>query len=132
MLEWDDKYSVGISVINEEHKKFIDIINKAARVQKYDNNSRGITDVLIEMTSYAQEHFRTEENYMTSFEYSDYESHKDEHKNFSEIISSYCNKLMHGDLAIVDEVFEHLKQYLIDHIQGIDRKYIDCFKRNGL
>ena len=29
MIEWDVKYSVGVSIIDGEHKKFIDIINKA-------------------------------------------------------------------------------------------------------
>ncbi len=132
MINWEDKYSVSVSVIDEEHKKFIDIINKAACVQKYDNDSRAITEILIEMTTYAREHFKTEETYMTNFEYSDYKSHKDEHNYFSKIISNYCNKLMHGDLAIIDEVLEHLKQYLINHIQGTDKKYADCFKENGL
>ncbi len=27
MIKWDNKYSVGISMIDEEHKKIIDIIN---------------------------------------------------------------------------------------------------------
>ena len=27
MIEWDDKYSVGISIIDEQHKKRINVIN---------------------------------------------------------------------------------------------------------
>ncbi len=29
MIEWDNKYSVNVAMIDEEHEKFIDIINKA-------------------------------------------------------------------------------------------------------
>ena len=34
MIEWNNKYSVGISIIDEEHKEFIDIINKAIAIQR--------------------------------------------------------------------------------------------------
>ena len=132
MIKWDSKYSVNVSMIDEEHKKFIDIINKAADIQKYDNNSRAITEILIEMTTYAQEHFRTEETYMLNFEYYDYKSHIDEHNNFSKKISNYCSKLMNRDLEVIDRVLEDLKQYLVNHIQVTDKKYADCFNENGL
>jgi hemerythrin len=29
MIEWNDKYNVNISLIDEQHKKFIEIIDKA-------------------------------------------------------------------------------------------------------
>ena len=29
MIEWNDKYSVNISLIDEQHKKLFEIINKA-------------------------------------------------------------------------------------------------------
>ncbi len=132
MIKWDDKYSVNVSMIDEEHKKFIDIINKAIYVQKYNNRFREISEILVEMTTYAQEHFRTEETYMINFEYYDYKSHIDEHNNFSKLISNYCNKLMDGDLEVIDEVLEDLKQYLVNHIQVTDKNYVGCFKENGL
>ncbi len=34
MIKWDDKYSMGIPMIDEGHKKFIDIINKAVAKKK--------------------------------------------------------------------------------------------------
>ncbi len=132
MIKWDNKYSVNVSMIDEEHKKFIDIINRATYIKKYNDNPKGISEILVEMTVYAQEHFRTEETYMINFEYYDYKSHIDEHNNFSKMISNYCNKLMDGDLDVIDEVLEDLKQWLVNHIQGTDKKYIDCFKENGL
>ncbi len=132
MIKWDDKYSVGISMIDEEHKKFIDIINKAAYVQQYDDSPRAISEMLVEITAYALTHFKTEETYMINFKYYDYKSHKDEHNNFSKIISNYCKKLIGGEFKIIDEILEHLKQWLVNHIQVTDKKYVVCFNENGL
>ena len=42
MIEWDDKYSVGISMIDEEHKEFIGILNKAIVAKQNNNNQGGI------------------------------------------------------------------------------------------
>ena len=33
---------------------------------------------------------------------------------------------------ISNELHEYLSQWLVNHIQGTDRQYIDCFKKNGL
>ena len=96
MIKWEDKYSVGISMIDEEHKKIIDIINNATYTQQH-NRQEDISGILTEMTVYALEHFETEENYMINFKYNDYKSHKDEHINFSNMISNYTKRLMDGE-----------------------------------
>ena len=132
MIEWDEKYSVGVSVIDEEHKRFIDIINRATYIKKYHDSTQGMSEILSEMNVYAKEHFKTEEAYMLDFKYFDYKSHKDEHNNFSNIISSYINKLMYGEIKTIDEILEYLKQWLYDHIQVTDKEYTDCFNKNGL
>ncbi len=79
MIEWDDKYSVGISIIDNEHKKLIGIMNKAIVLEQNSSNPKEITEVLNEMNKYAQTHFATEETYMVKFNYPDYEQHRKEH-----------------------------------------------------
>ena len=43
MVEWDDKYSVNISIIDEEHKKLIGIMNDAIVAKQHSNNLKEIT-----------------------------------------------------------------------------------------
>ncbi|MHC4138589.1 MAG: bacteriohemerythrin [Planctomycetota bacterium] len=133
MIKWDNKYSVNVSMIDEEHKKFVDIINKATHAQKYNNKRpSAIAEILIEITTYALRHFRTEETYMRNCKYYDYKSHKDEHNRFSKIIPNYWQELADNNFKVIDTILEHLKWWLTNHIQGTDKKYIDCFKENGL
>jgi len=65
MIEWEDKFSVGISIIDEEHKKLIGVLNKAIYAKEHNDNTEEIKEVLREMTDYTFTHFKTEEAYIT-------------------------------------------------------------------
>ena len=60
MIEWDDKYCVGVSIIDKDHKEFIDTINKAIIVKGNNDNPEGVKEVLSEITNYILTHFKTE------------------------------------------------------------------------
>jgi hemerythrin-like metal-binding protein len=131
-IKWNNKYCVGISIIDEEHKKLIGIINKAIHAKEHSDNKEELMEVLYSIVRYATIHFTTEENYMVEFDYPEYQYHQTEHHYFSKTAILYCKRVANGDSQITNEVLEYLKQWLTNHIQGTDRKYIDCFKKNGL
>lgn len=132
MIKWDNKYSVDISLIDEQHKKLCELINKADLVGNFSNNPRDVLAVLDQMTEYALKHFETEERYMKEFDFLGYEPHRNEHIDFTDTAIEYKNKVVGGDSQITNEILEYLKQWLFNHIQVTDKKYIDCFKQNGL
>ncbi len=132
MIEWDDKYSVGVSIIDEDHKTFIDIINKAIVAKQHNNNEEKVKDVLKEMNIYALSHFSTEEAYMIEFNYPEFQHHTEEHHDFSIRTIAYLDRAINGDYQISGEILEYLKQWLAGHIQVTDKKYIECFRKNGL
>lgn len=131
-IEWDEKYSVNISKIDEDHKKLFQIINKANDAINNKYEPEKISEILNEMTMYALNHFKTEEDYMAKFEYSEYELHKKEHLAFIKKTVDYCKSVMEGNYNIAENLLEFLVQWLTGHIQSTDRKYIECFKKNGL
>jgi hemerythrin len=58
MIEWDDKYSVGISRIDDEHKQFIDIVNEAIATKEHNDNPEELKELLHKITMYAISHER--------------------------------------------------------------------------
>ena len=132
MIKWDDKYSVGISMIDDEHKKLIGILNKAIFTKEHNDNPEELREVLREMTNYALAHFRTEEAYMKEFNYPEHQDHKEEHRDFSIETTAFHDKLIKGDYQIANEILEYLKWWLINHIQGTDKKFVDCCKESGI
>ena len=132
MIKWEDKYSVGLSMIDEEHKKLIGILNKVVFTKGHNDDPEELMDVLREMTKYTLTHFKTEETYMKEFNYPEYQDHKEEHRHFSTETITYHDKVIKGDSQIANEIIEYLKWWLVNHIQVTDKKYIDCFNKNGL
>ena len=132
MIELEDKHRVGISIINEVHKTFIGILNKAITAEKHSKGPNYVLGILDEMTEYALKHIQTEENYMKEFNFPGYLPHRNEHIDFTSSSIDYKNRVVGGDFQIINEILEYLKQWLINHVQVTDKKYIDCFKKNGL
>jgi hemerythrin len=91
-----------------------------------------VSDALNEMTLYARTHFKAEEDYMKRVGYPEYELHKEEHREFSRITVGFCKSVMNGNYNIVYDLLEYLNQWLANHIQGTDKKYTECFNKNGI
>lgn len=126
------KYNVNISIIDEDHRKFIDIANKAIVAKQHNKNTEQIEEILNEMIDHALNHFKTEEKYMIDSNYPEYQYHKEEHLDFSFRTISYLKRVVSGDYQIANEILEYLKQWLSRHIQVSDKKHTDYFKKNSL
>ena len=132
MIEWTDKFSVDVSIIDEEHKTLIDIFNKAIIAYEHNDNIEETKDILNDMIEYTSMHFLTEESYMLKSKFPEYQSHRNEHLDFTnKTIMSY-HDLISGDNQKANKVLDYLKQWLAYHIQVTDKQYIDYFKKNGL
>jgi len=131
-IEWENDYSINVAVIDEEHKQFISIINKAIAAIHNNNDGEKISEALNAMTLYAVSHFKNEEKYMITFDYQEYILHKREHKNFLKKTIDFCKNVTHGNNNISGSLHKYLKKWLEEHIQVADKKLTECFNKNGL
>lgn len=120
-----EQYMTGIPLIDGEHRTLFEIIGEATRLvqddmafDKYDE----IVAILHKLTDYTTEHFRDEEEYMESIQYSGIEAQKMAHQSF-------IAKLKEVDLEQVDdnqqeyleELMEFLFSWLSNHILKSDK-----------
>lgn len=132
-IEWNDAYSLNVPIIDEEHKKFIKIVNKVIRISNQQvNNNEELAIVLYEMTMYALSHFKTEEKCMRRSEYAEFQLHKNEHNDFIKKTVGFCNRTMDGDYEIIDDLLDYLRLWLDHHIQGTDKNFASFLCRNGI
>jgi len=135
MIKWEDKYSVNISMLDEEHKKIIDTINALTVAQQQNYTLDKVAEIINDIITYKKEHFKSEEDYMIKFKYPEYQSHKEEHVKFMERITFYYNRLILNDYIVENNIFDilkHFKQWIINHIQMVDKKYTHWFNNHGL
>ncbi|MCM1175145.1 MAG: response regulator [Blautia sp.] len=84
-LVWQERYNIGVDVIDKEHKKLFGILNKLLAAGKEEEKSRWACQEGIKyFKDHAMKHFSEEEAYMASIRYSEFDTHKRLHDNFRE------------------------------------------------
>lgn len=122
-VEWDESLSVGIDTIDEHHRYLFDLINDLFEVV---SNKRGIREVarLVKATdAYAKVHFRTEEQMMRHYEYSEVHRQEQQHHAFEAKIQEFYEELHDNPLTAQFDVLSYLRDWLIQHILVEDAQF---------
>ena len=82
-LIWDDRFNIGIEIIDKEHKKLFKIIKKLFTANENEIKSQWFCQEGIKyFKEHAVRHFSEEEEYMSSIGYKDLEMHRRLHEDF--------------------------------------------------
>lgn len=82
-FEWHERYSVGVDIIDREHRKLFNVMNKLMAYGGNDEKSRWAYQEGIKyFKGHAMKHFAEEEVYMASIGYEGYEMHRRLHDIF--------------------------------------------------
>lgn len=131
-ITWKPTYSVGISEIDEQHKRFVVLINDLYDAVEIGSEEIVMGDIIGQLAAYADYHFSTEEMYFDRFNYEKSSEHKKAHQVFRKKIEIFKNKYQGNEHTIAKEVMVFMKDWISKHIQEIDKAYMECFKENGL
>jgi hemerythrin-like metal-binding protein len=99
-VQWSDHLSVGVDVIDDQHKKLVSIINRLYDAMKNRKGSEILGDVLSELVDYTKYHFTAEEALMKDNAYPDYQSHKSSHSKLVEKVMDLELDLKAGKVAL--------------------------------
>lgn len=131
-IVWDEKMSVLVRQMDDEHKKLIEIINNFYESMGGDNSKAQIQAVIKSMKEYTVFHFSDEERLMQKHGYVGLEQHKQEHKAFIEKVKDMENRYSQGKLLLSLEVANFLKTWLTNHIMQSDKKYGEYLRTLGV
>lgn len=118
---WDSTLSVGIDVIDEQHKRFVDYINELD-VARLEKNRDKVSQVLMGLADYTVTHFAFEEDLMSQSGYPLSESHKRVHESFIGYINKYKEQHESGQ-DITRKLMSDLQIWLTNHIKYQDQDY---------
>lgn len=84
-LIWDKRHDIGVDIIDKEHRKLFRILNKLFNLGQQELKSQWVCQEAVKyFKDHALQHFKDEEDYMASINYTGFEMHKRIHTNFRE------------------------------------------------
>ncbi|RLD63501.1 MAG: hemerythrin [Bacteroidetes bacterium] len=129
---WNEKYNTGIKEIDDQHKVLVKILNRLYESFVDRTTNEKLKEVIQEMSKYTEYHFGAEEKYFKEFNYPNTDEHVAEHQSFVEKIKVFQKDMEEGKVSVTFQLMNFLRSWLIEHINGTDKKYISLFKEKGL
>ena len=132
ILTWSDSLAVGIKDIDAQHKTLIQMICDLHEAMRTGKGKSQVEPILKGLEDYAVEHFGFEESLMEKYKYPGYLNHRKEHDAFVQKVMDFGAQFRANKVALTTEVMDFLKNWLVGHIKGTDKKYSPFFNGRGV
>jgi hemerythrin len=124
LLTWTPDLSVGIDIIDNQHKRIVEYINQLheARIRQ---DKEAISHVIEELVDYTLSHFSFEESMMEEAHYRFLAPHKRVHELFVRRVSEYQQRFKLGENVevVAGDMQNTLVTWLMNHIKREDMDY---------
>ncbi len=131
-MTWTKDLSVGVEILDEDHKKLIGIINQLHFGITAGHDREVLDAVLNELVDYIKFHFAREEGMLIKAGYEATSEHMMEHEKFIGQISSLQKRIRSSPVAMLDlELMDFLRDWLFSHIMVSDKGYAPRLKDHG-
>lgn len=129
LMEWTEKLSVGVPRFDAEHRRLVDMVNDLFDAVQSGRGREALGNILDDLIIYTETHFTNEEAALRDCGFPDLEAHLEEHHLLTDQVRDIRRKYLSGPSATLSmEVMNFLKNWLIKHIQGSDRRYTSFMK----
>lgn len=132
LFPWSDTYSVKIGMIDMQHKNLVGMVNALHQAMVAGHGKDELGKILSALVKYTQVHFKTEEGLMESHKYPEYTQHKSEHEKLTKTVLEFQAKFQKSEVGLTIEVMQFLKDWLVKHIMGSDKRYSPFLNAQGV
>jgi hemerythrin len=131
-FEWTEAYSVGVHLMDEEHKKLVDILNGLYEAVCADKAKDVIEKTLLELLQYTRTHFSNEEKLLKTYGYPQLSEHQEEHQNLTWQVAQLFNDYRGGKPGVPMRMTTFLRDWLAKHIMRTDKAYGSYLNGKGV
>lgn len=123
-IEWEDSLSVGVDLIDAQHRMLIEKLADLSDALKKSREFNEILKTLEFMIDYTDFHFTAEERTMSEHDYPGLEFQQQQHAEFKVTLDNILEDFKEEGptKAIANSVNVFLLNWLINHIKGVDLK----------
>ena len=131
LITWDNKLSVDIQEIDEQHKLLVSLVNQLYESIVRNDEEEVIHSILNQLVQYTVIHFAVEESLMRIFHYPQYETHKSHHEDLTRQVYEIQERIQKGEKVSMD-LLNFLRKWLTNHIMLEDKEYSPYLLSKGL
>ena len=133
LMAWTEKLSVGVGVLDDDHKKLVGMVNALYDAMQAGHGRESLGPILNSLVQYTKAHFAREEKFFAQTGYPASAAHKQEHDALTKQVLEVQKKYNDGATATLSlDVMHFLKNWLVNHIQGSDQKYRPHLNEKGI
>jgi hemerythrin len=131
LVSWSSTFSVGIKLIDDQHKGLLAITNDLFNHCAGDDASERLyfKKIIRSAVEYVKVHFATEEKIMLHTNFDRFAEHKKEHDQFVLTVVEQVRSFNAGNKLDLIHFTRFLKNWILTHIAVSDKQYFEHFKK---
>jgi hemerythrin len=102
-FEWDSRFNVGVDTIDNDHRRFVELINELHRAVQCEKGEEVLGEILTKVSVHLTAHFAVEEELMQKCQYPGYQDHMAEHALFAQHIRELRKEFESGNSSLTIE-----------------------------
>ena len=128
MIQWSERYEVGIAAIDGQHREMLDTVNRLLEGLRDGRDADELVETLRELVRLTEHNIATEERLMQEHGLA-LGHHHDEHQRLLEAIRRFDLPLDAGGLR---SSARFLREWLLGHIDENDRPFAEQLRSRGV
>lgn len=129
-VNWDDSYLLGITEIDDQHKKLLTVANELYEITTgpQDAYKLKMSAALKKLADYTVYHFSSEEEYMRKCGYGGTATHKMAHDNFINEVKHQMAQLSADNIEGGERFYAYVARWVLNHIAKADKVWAAAVK----
>lgn len=132
VVRWSDAFRVGITEVDNQHLGLFNSMNKLYQAIVNEMHVDQVQQRLNELVLLAKKHLDDEEALMQRAGYTDFNAHKQVHVKLLTDMDNLLKRFANKEEGIEMELLFFLKNWLVDHIFRVDKRYAPQLKAAGI
>jgi hemerythrin len=134
LIEWTPQLSVGVKQLDDEHKKLIAFLNDLHAGMVAGHGDDVLGPILEGLVKYTRTHFDNEEALLRTHGYPGFSAHLLEHERLAAVVLAKQAQFKSGGGGAMLNIttMQFLRSWLLDHVEGTDKKYTAFLNAKGL
>lgn len=132
IIAWEDRMSVGLYLIDQQHMELVDLINALADAMERGATREEVSRSIRRFYDYTNTHFRTEESLMDHATYPDYFVQVREHLDCSLRALEFHRQFTQDPEFDLKGFLDYIVEWFVNHTVGIDQSLAKHLLERGL